>query len=587
MEPIQTRLESVLNHEIEKNHKTIQISGTSSPVALALFFSQSQSKTINLLPHLVILHEEAVALRLLESIHFFDPQRRVFFLPEHESSPYSELFSSPKIIHDRLRFLYGAAHSLPGDIFITTATSLGQLVLPFSEFVKHSKLIRRGDDLPSHPAQLFNFLGYETSPVVEDKGHYAIRGGIVDIFSPVDDNPVRIELFGNQVESIRYFDRHTQRNLEETSSLNLIPAHECLYDSENLEKVISSFKASSESRHVQPKEVSEILRSLALQQNFPEIEFLGPYFYGQLDSPLNYFSSELNVWHFEPTELAKSSDTLSNDLSESRTASLSKAICPSVESIYTSYEKLNFPDSSRHFYITNLAALGDINYHISLDYKTFSVSELTQIGSSFSFNSPEWKIGVQTKLNKWKGNGYTIFISVKNQTILEKLFLSLSDLNFKPAKCLTDDYSWGSWIYEQQKDSRILHLISRPVPESVRLEDEKIIFLRDYDFFGKNSRTPTSAKQDFNKAAKRLSFGDLKPGDLVVHVKHGIGRYEGLKVMEINGAPSEFIQVAYKDTDKLYLPVYRVASLQKYSGVAPTTVLDRLGGLAWKKQRLK
>ena len=161
-------------------------------------------------------------------------------------------------------------------------------------------------------------------------------------------------------------------------------------------------------------------------------------------------------------------------------------------------------------------------------------------------------------------------------------------MEFRSVRVGADEYNWDSWLLEQEHNPSTVHIIPRALIESLRLEEERIVFLRDEDFWGKKQRArSTSGSEDFQKQAKRLSFGDLKPGDLVVHVKHGVGVYEGLKIMQISGIDSEYIQVGYKDKDKLYLPVYRVGQLQKYSGASQTTVLDKLGGPGWEKTKAK
>lgn len=131
-------------------------------------------------------------------------------------------------------------------------------------------------------------------------------------------------------------------------------------------------------------------------------------------------------------------------------------------------------------------------------------------------------------------------------------------------------------------------LIPRALGESQRLDEDRILILKEDDFFGKKERGRSSSSyESFQKQAKHLSFGDLKPGDFVVYTKHGIGLYEGLKIMNIDGVESEYIQLCYKDRDRLYLPVYRVGQLQKYSAGSANITPDKLGGTAWEKTKVK
>ena len=119
-----------------------------------------------------------------------------------------------------------------------------------------------------------------------------------------------------------------------------------------------------------------------------------------------------------------------------------------------------------------------------------------------------------------------------------------------------DEFLLEDWSIIQKRDEAVFHILPIFIDESIKLIVEKVIILRDEDIFGAKSRLKKSqSNKEIQKQIERLSFGDLNPGDYVVHIKHGVGKYEGLKVMSVNGIDSEFIQISYKETDKLYLPV--------------------------------
>ncbi|MCB0369657.1 MAG: transcription-repair coupling factor, partial [Bdellovibrionales bacterium] len=238
------------------------------------------------------------------------------------------------------------------------------------------------------------------------------------------------------------------------------------------------------------------------------------------------------------------------------------------------FQKVNFDDSSDS--ITRI------------EYRTYTTQEFANLSLLSQPGSESWNISISNKLKQWKSDHYRIFISIRNAAQAERLKHFLDQIHFQFGKINTADYSWQTWAQEQEYNEHLIHFIPRYLSESLRLDEEKIIFLREEDFFGKKERLrSTAGSEDFQKQAKRLNFGDLKPGDLVVHVKHGIGQYEGLKVMNINGIENEFIQLSYKEKDKLYLPVYRVGQLQKYSGGSSSSTLDKLGGSSWEKTKIK
>ncbi|MGZ3727202.1 MAG: transcription-repair coupling factor, partial [Pseudobdellovibrio sp.] len=198
--------------------------------------------------------------------------------------------------------------------------------------------------------------------------------------------------------------------------------------------------------------------------------------------------------------------------------------------------------------------------------------------------SEAWFKAAQPKMHGWLEAENKIFISTKNPTQTDRLKSILTKLGLSFDTADSQDFRWQEWVESPDR----VTLIERVLPSTVYFTDEKMIFLRSDDFFGKKQRTGNqTAYEQFSSKAKSLAFGDLKPNDLVVHIKHGIGVYEGLKIMNIGGAESEYIQVGYKDKDKLYLPVYRVGQLQKFSGAAQTSLLDKLGGTGWEKTKIK
>lgn len=588
-ELLHTRLETLLERAFEAKKLKIQVIGSSSELPLSLFLSQTYSKQINNLPHLVIVDSQNSAEEIRRLIRFFDPQKNCTLFNQFDVSPYSGLYPNTRIMGERLRFLYRAQHAKPGEIFISSIQALCQKTIPFKSLKNSSHIWALGAELPTNLAPFLNDLGYQSAPMVEDSGQYAVRGGIVDVFSPAQDRPVRIELFGDQIESLRYFNPVDQRSQEETSSFAVIPAREVLFSDEYHEQLLKNFRASLEDRKVDRAESEEILRSLVLKNYFPGIEFLLPSFYVNAESAFEHFSSPLNIWLLDPIEISRCSDELIAEMKAEYSSADMAVIRPDYRKLFTGLDDLQLPVDSRQIYFSKLEYLEDeTSDQVKIEYRSTPLTDFTNLSLSYAPNSDSWIHAAKNKLSRWKEDGYKIFVGVKNQSQVERLCHIIERLDYKAIRCEPQDYLWDTWVHQQDSSDDTIHIIPRYLPESLRLEEEQIVFLRDEDFFGRKQRvTESSGAEDFQKQAKRLSFGDLKPGDLIVHVKHGIGIYEGLKIMPINGIDSEFIQLGYKDKDKLYLPVYRVGQLQKYSGAAQTTILDKLGGSGWEKTKSK
>ncbi|MBK9324645.1 MAG: transcription-repair coupling factor [Bdellovibrionaceae bacterium] len=588
-EMVHTRLEALLERAFETKTHKIQALGSSSELPLAFFLSQTYSKQINSLPHFVITHSHKSAEQLREFIQFFDPNRICHLFNHFDVSPYSGLYPNARTISDRLRFLFHAQNAKPGEIFISSAQALCQKTLPFRDLKTRTTFWQKGSDVPENIVSFLNDLGYQSAPMVEDLGQYALRGGIIDIFSPAQNQPIRIELFGDQIESLRFFNPDDQRSHEETQNIAIIPARETLFADERHEDLLKDFRVSLSNRVCDKAESEEVLRSLVLKNTFPGLEFLLPYFYKRLESAFEHFNSALNIWVLDPVEISRSSDELLAQLKSEFDLASGSTIRPNYGELFDSYENLKHPEGSREICFSNLEYLkGDSAEELSLRYSASPVVEFSNISRTHAPGSDTWTEAIHTKLSHWRRDGYRIFVGIKNKSQLERLIHLIEKTDFVCARTKSDEYLWDTWLHEQESRQDLIHVIPRYLPESLRLEEEQVLFLREEDFFGKKQRVAeASGALDFQKQAKRLSFGDLKPGDLVVHVKHGIGQYEGLKLMPIGGVDSEFIQVGYKDKDKLYLPVYRVGQLQKYSGANQTAILDKLGGTGWDKTKSK
>lgn len=602
-EPINPRLETQLNRFFESHHEgEIQIIGTSSLLSFAFFLTQAHGSATHGKPHVIVVGDVTSANKLANFIEFFDPSRACYILPEFDVSPYAGVYPSPKLIKERLLFMSRAQNAKNGEVFIASYLGIQQKSLPVDTLIEKAKLFRKSDILPENLAEYLIDLGYESSPMVEDVGQFAIRGGIVDIFSPGEKFPVRIELFGEQIESLRFFSPTTLKSEAEIPAFLLTPAREILYLDEEYEHLVSRFRSTTADRSVPKEEVDDISRSLVQKNYFPGIEFLLPCFYENPSLPLDHFATAVNLWILDPIEIQKNSDDNLLELKNDFKNSHSTLIRPALDAFFNKnwiHSTSEFAGAiigienlkiNRKIFMSNIDFSSvDFSQESSrIEYRSFTTQEFSNLSLASQPGSEAWNISISNKLSQWKKDHYRIFVAIRNAAQAERLKHFLDQIHFQFGKVESDEYKWDSWFHEQDYNTHLIHFIPRYLSESIRLEEDKVIFLREEDFFGKKERVRSSqGAEDFQKQAKRLNFGDLKPGDLVVHIKHGIGQYEGLKVMNINGIDNEFIQLSYKEKDKLYLPVYRVSQLQKYSSGNSSALLDKLGGTSWEKTKIK
>lgn len=585
-------LETILERQFDLKKNRIEIVGTSAPLALVYLLAQTYSKKINDLPNLIVTSslEEADSVKKL--FQSFYCSRPVHSLPFYDVSPYSTLTPNEFTTKQRLGWLRAAMDSHPGDLFVAPVQALQQRTLPYEVFQRNTLFLEEGVEIDPNFNKRLEELGYQASPIVEDPGQYALRGGIIDIFSPAHDHPIRVELFGDLIESIRLFATDTQRTLSNLKKAVITPAHEVLYNHDTLEALIQKFRQSTNDRPLQREDLEETLRSLTRCQYFPGIDFMLPFFYDHCASPLDYFSSSLNIWYLDSIEINRTSDLYLEDIKQSFNGSTALTIRPPWELLFDSFESLQIPIDSRRIQ-WNRIRLDEKIYAAEdspeiVEYLATLPEEFAKTLQGQTVGSEPWLNLVKNRLMGWKKEGYAVFIHGRNHQQTDRLKYLFERADLVPLVTHEEEFLLEDWSLVQKRDPNLVHIVPRFLESSLRLTSEKVIFLRDEDFFGSKSRLKkTQSQREVQKQFDRLSFGDLNPGDFVVHIKHGIGKYEGLKVMPVNGIDQEFIQLAYKDKDKLYLPVYRIGQLQKYSSGLTSVSLDRLGGTSWEKAKVK
>ena len=590
------RLSEILQRAFQNKKTNIHISGSNSIISASYLLSNDLYNSIKGLTNLVIVDSFEKSEQLLKQLKFFRSDFQVHILPAFDVQGYSGLYPSPQVSWHRTNFLYWVSYynslkyNQQKHIFIATVSGLLQKTAPFYNFHQRCKVFKIENELPSKLAAYFNSLGYQAAPVVEDKGQYSIRGGIVDIFSTAENLPIRLELFGDQIESIRTFSPVNQLSIEKKELFHLAPVYEYELNDDNLEAVLKKYRAQMDQRKIDPSEKDDSLRSLTQKNYFPGCEYVLPFCYEKLQSANEHFSSSANIIFIDPIEISRVADEfIQNQISDFKSAG-TNLFHPPVNDAFDTYEKIVWPIDSNKIEFSNLSYLNDqLPTEERIQYTTSALIDFSSSLSHKIAGSQEWLDIVDLKLNTWKTDKNKIIISIKNQIHLDRIKNILKQLEFTFEILESNNYNWSDFLNDiSSKNSFQILLVMRELNETAFLQAEKIIFLRDDDFLGKKQKTKSSTSyEEFSDKAKRLSFGDLKLNDLVVHVKHGVGIYEGLKIMNIAGIDSEYIQVAYKEKDKLYLPVYRVGQLQKYSGSSSTMILDKLGGASWEKVKIK
>jgi transcription-repair coupling factor (superfamily II helicase) len=588
--PLELHFEKILERELERKSTILDVTGTNSSFALAFLLTQSTSPILWDAPQLVVLPSDQAAEQFQNEIAFFNPEFSTTLLSAFDISPYSGLYPNARSQSARMSFAFAAQTSGSQHIFISSATALMQRTLPPSILRANILSFSLNQDLPKDFNKTLLKLGYQSAPVVEDIGTFAIRGGIVDIYSPAHARPVRLELFGDSIESMRFFEPDSGRSVQSSEPLktcHLIPPREILYSDELRMNAANNYRVDASKRGVEPSEKDQILQSIIQAQIFPGMDFLIGDFYDEFATPLDHFKNAPNLWLLEPADLIHASDEMLVSLKAEFEESSKQAISPKPNSLYLPFDQLDL-DSCRR----------KISFHHLLLQDAAQISEAKSKQISWSSQNLDYLLAraagpdaaheTAKRVGAWRAEKNVVFVCASTQAQAKRLELVFEKLELSTQLVSEDQFDLNSLAESQKENLKLVHIIERASEESLRLTDEHIIFLRDEDFFGKKQRKREhKTTGSLETRAGSLSFSDLNIGDRLVHVLHGIGVYEGLKVMPISGIDSEFIQISYKDGDKLYLPIYRINQINRYGGPGGEALLDKLGGTGWQKTKAK
>lgn len=563
-------------------------------------------------PLVVITASEDQAAEMEQDLALFT-NLPVHLYPGFDIPPYTPLSPDPTTVTSRISTLYQLINFQTPFILVIPAEALLRRVIPKDQLSNLAELIIAGEE--TDQAELVRRListGYEKVSLVQTPGEISLRGGILDIFPPhpgelltlknsspmISENcPVRLDFFGDTIESIRFFDPISQRSLQELAEFTILPVSDSLYletMADDDSSPASRLLARSHGQNWDPDEVDTLFDHLKAKHRFPGIEFFLPLFHDNPATPLDFVPQDGLLILDNPIEISKSIalawERISANHQETLTAH--KPALPPAELFLTE---------------TKLAAQLQEFSLINLDDFPVIASPTDQIGqrlippgtSGEIHNIPSGshtllkqelelqrhKQGLLTPLvaqiKSWQDEGDTVILACRSDRHGEQLteFLSHHGLNVVQRQLPVAKDS-------QTTASNEVILYTSQLSAGFDLAEERVHFLSEAELFGEKRLSKKRGQQVAPGDA--VTFEELKAGEIVVHINHGLGSYEGLINMTLNGIEGDYLQINYLGDDKLYVPVDQLNLVQKYKGLSDTDPKrDKLGGKAWSKAKAK
>ena len=565
-----------IKERIKKNQGVLQVSGCIDSQKSHFIYCIGE----NYGQKLILTYSDLRAREIYENYRFFD--RNVLIYPARDLMFYNADIQSHQIGMQRMM----VQKSLMEEEDITVIATLPacmERILPLAYVQEHVLEFQNDSslDLQKLSAQLVE-MGYEKMPQVEAVGQFAIRGGIVDVFPLTEENPIRIELWGDEIDSIRSFDSLSQRSIENLDSIRIYPANEVLVSMEqaskamekirqegkNQEAVFRQSMRTEEAFHIKTL-VGEIQEKLMDLQERKGLDNLVPYFYQKTVSFLDYLKEDAMIFLDEPNRISQEGSAVEKEFAESMENRLNKGyILPSqTDLLYGCMEIIGR--------LNRRNCLGLCIMDVPRDEWSISGTYSMTVRSVNSYhNSFEQLV---KDLQKWKKEGYRIALLSASRTRAKRL---ASDLQ---------EYELNSF-YSDDRDREIqpgeIMVTDGNLHHGYEYPLIRFAVLTESDIFGREKKK--RKKRHTYEGTKIQSFTDLNVGDFVVHESHGLGIYRGIEKIEVDKVIKDYMKIEYSGGSNLYVLATQSDVIQKYAGAdAKPPKLNKLGGQEWNKTKTR
>ncbi len=525
-------------------------------------------------PVVVVTPNMASTSRLETELNFFASEsfaHSILPFPDWETLPYDVFSPHQDIIAQRLETLYRLPNIDRGCLIITAAMLMQRL--PPREFLaQNTFLLTVGDTLNLDKMRAtFEHSGYTCVSQVMEHGEFAVRGSIIDVFPTGSNDPIRIDLFDNEVESIRFFDPETQRTISQTNSIKLLPAREFPFTKEAIQQFRQEYRetfAGDPQRSTIYKDVSNSILPNG-------IEYYFPLFFNTTETLFDHLPNNTLFLSFEGFEDA--AETFYSEVCEryeQRRHDIERAILAPTKLFLSSTEVSGLIHKYSKITLQNFA------YATPLSEKNSYTNFESKKPPKLLFN-PRHENAASSLAEFVQNYDGRILFAAESEGRREALLELLKDNHIQP-RLATD------WQYFINGNAKIAITIA-PLEDGLWLTNPNITIISEPQIFGdrvSQRRRRKAPGRDSNTIIQNLT--ELTVGAAVVHQDHGVGRYLGLQILEVGGSKAEFLTLEYAESNKLYVPVASLHLIHRYTGSDPEKApLHRLGSDQWDKAKRK
>ena len=527
----------------------------------------------------VLTYKEEKAKELYQDLSFFDPNTVLY--PSRDVLFYSADVHSNHIERQRMDILKKIVEGKPLTIVACLDVFMEKMI-PFEEFKEHCLTIDFESIIDTDALKLkLSELGYENSGLVEAPGQFGIRGGIIDIFPLTEELPVRIELWGDEVDSIRSFDTETQRSVEKLDEVQVYPATEMILSRNKIGEAVRRMKEEYKKQEEAFKKrkrlaEKERLRKMTVRTEEELLSFgtaegseaLLSYFYEKTVSFLEYLPENTLFFIDEPHRVLEKGKTYEEEFFLCMQSRLEGGyVLPGQADLLFGYEEILSKVMEEPLILLS-SVIQDYAF-----YKPKTICDI-EAKSIFSYNNSFDQL--IKDLEHWKKQNYRILLLSSSTTRAKRLAENIRDYGL---------LAYFAADFDRTIAPGEIMVASGRLGNGFEYPTLKFVVLSEKDIFKERKAKKPKKKSQYS-GQKINSLSEISVGDYVVHEKYGLGIYRGMEKIESDGITKDYINIEYKDASNLFVPASQLELIQKYSNLsARKPKLNKLGGTEWEKTK--
>ncbi len=546
-----------MNDKTKNAKKINQLTGAAMAFTLAELTANNPGLSV------VVTPDNYLASELQAEHHFFRESVNELYFPDWETLPYDLLSPHQSVISDRLSCLSMLKQDKPQVLFVSIQTIMHYMCpVSFIGHYHHSYKVGQKIDLNALKTKL-NQAGYRFVNKVIEHGECAFRGSIIDIFPMGMKTPFRIDLFDDEIDTMRTFDVDTQRSIEKIDAVELLPAKEFPFDEMGITQFRQQWRDTFDGnpRHCPIyTDVSDGIMPAG-------IEYYQPLFFEEMASFFDYLPETTQI--FLINDVAKASEQFLQDVKfryEQRSSDITRPILP-VEQLFLTVDSL-FSKIKQYQ-----------PAYLSSDTKTkynAQTKDAPKLNIDRKLKNPLHK--VEQYLSEQ--NNKKILIVAESAGRREVLNQLLGERGIHPVMI----HHWSEFMAQEPP----IAMIEGPLSQGVELLDHNIVIIVEAQLFGDTTIRQRKRQKSFDPDVIIRDLTELRLHAPVVHIEHGVGRYRGLQVIETEGQDNEFLILEYAEGAKIYIPVTSLHLISRYTGGAMEHApLHHLGSDKWQKEKKK